>query len=57
MSSVDRSLSSYKNKKNVDEVKEVIQNKPIYEIVKVLEVFDNDVGKTIDAFVTGNCFL
>ena len=43
-------VSSTTNKK-VDEVKEVIQNKPDAEIVKVLEYFDNDVGKTIDAFV------
>lgn len=37
--------------KKVDEVKEVIQNKPDAEIQKVLEYFDFDVGNTIDAFV------
>lgn len=43
---------TYRNKKKMDEVKEIIQNKPDVEISRVLEYFDNDVGKCIDAFVT-----
>lgn len=43
---------STKNSKKVDEVKEVIQNKSDADIIKVLEVFDNDVAKTINAFMT-----
>jgi hypothetical protein len=37
----------------VNEVKEVAQNKSDADIAKVLEYFDNDVGKAIDAFVNG----
>ncbi len=44
---------SYKNSKKLDEVKEVIQNKPDADIIKVLEVYDNDVAKTINAFMNG----
>ena len=44
---------TFRNKKKIDEVKEIIQNKPDLEISRVLEYFDNDVGKCIDAFVTG----
>jgi hypothetical protein len=40
--------------KKVEEVKEVIQNRPDADIIKVLEVLDNDVGRTIDAFINGN---
>jgi hypothetical protein len=46
-------MSPFKQAKKVDEVKEVIQNKPDAEILKVLEHFDFDVGKTIDAFIKG----
>lgn len=42
---------TYRFSKKVEEVKEVIQNKPDTDIIKVLEYFDNDVGKTIDAFI------
>lgn len=41
----------YKIGKKVDEVKEVIMNRPDSDIIKVLEYYDYDVGKTIDAFV------
>lgn len=34
-------------------MKEVIQNRPNADILKVLEHFDNDVGKTISAFIEG----
>ena len=44
---------SFKLKQKLDEVKEVIQNKPEADIIKVLEFFENDVGKTIDAFING----
>ena len=47
---------TFRNKKKMDEVKEIIQNKPDLEISRVLEYFDNDVGKCIDAFVTGECW-
>lgn len=40
-----------RNSKKIEEVKEVIQNKPESDISKVLDYFENDVGKTIDAFV------
>jgi hypothetical protein len=46
------STKGYRNSKKVDEVREVCQNKPEAEISKVLEVFDNDVAKTINAFMT-----
>ena len=46
-----------KNSKKVDEVREVIQNRAEADIVKVLDVFDYDVGKTIDAFINGNDFF
>jgi hypothetical protein len=42
-----------KNSKKVEEVREVIQNRAESDIIKVLDVFDNDVGKTIDAFING----
>lgn len=45
------SSRAYRNNKKVEEVKEVIQNKSDAEIVKVLEYFENDVGKTINAFI------
>ncbi len=54
MASVTSSARSYKNNKKVEEVREVCQNRPEAEIIKVLEVFDNDVAKTIDAFMTGS---
>lgn len=41
-----------KNSKKIDEVKEVIQNKPDADIIKLLELFDNDVAKTINAFMS-----
>ncbi|CAF0763697.1 unnamed protein product [Brachionus calyciflorus] len=37
--------------KKISEVKEVIQNRTDMEIAKVLEYFEYDVGKSIDAFV------
>lgn len=40
-----------KSTKKIEEVKEVIQNKPETDIVKVLEVFDNNVGEVISAFL------
>jgi len=40
-----------KSNKKVDEVKEVIQNKPDADIAKILELFENDVAKTINAFM------
>jgi len=46
--------SNYRNERNnkkIEEVKEVIQNRPNAEILKVLDHFNNDVGKTISAFV------
>ena len=52
-SSSSMTAKSYKNAKKVDEVKEVIQNKPDADIVKVLEFYDNDVAKTINAFMNG----
>lgn len=45
---------SYKNSKKVDEVKEVCMNKSEADIVKILDIFDNDVAKTINAFMTDN---
>ena len=39
--------------KKINEVREVVQNRPEAEILKVLEFYDNDVGRTINAFVTG----
>ena len=47
------SSRNYRNSKKVDEVREVCQNKPEAEIIKILEVFDNDVAKTINAFISG----
>lgn len=41
-----------KSTKKIEEVKEVIPHKPETEIVKVLEVFNNDVGMAINAFLT-----
>lgn len=41
-----------KNNKKLQEVKEVIQNKSDNDIFKILEVFENDVSKTINAFMT-----
>jgi hypothetical protein len=41
-------------KKQIDEVKEVIQSKPDGDIVKVLDHYDYSVGKAIDAFVNGD---
>lgn len=52
MASITSSGRNYRNSKKVDEVREVCQNRPEAEVVKVLEVFDNDVAKTIDAFMT-----
>jgi hypothetical protein len=40
--------------KKINEVKEVIQNRPNNEIRKLLEYYDFDVGKTIEAFVSSN---
>ncbi len=48
---------NFKKSRKVDEVKEVCQNRPEADILKVLEVFDNDVAKTIDAFMTGELFI
>jgi hypothetical protein len=39
--------------KKVEEVKEVIQNRTDADIIKVLEMLDNDVGRAIDAFING----
>lgn len=49
------SSKSYNNKNNkkLQEVKEVIQNKSDNDISKILEVFGNDVSKTISAFMAG----
>ena len=44
---------NFRNSRKVDEVREVIQNKPEAEILKVLEYFNYDVGKTINAFING----
>ena len=46
-----------KSTKKIEEVKEVIQNKPETDIVKVLEVFDNNVGEVISAFLAGKLLL
>lgn len=46
-------LKTYRYKNKVEEVKEVIQSKSDNDIIKVLEYFENDVGKTIDAFING----
>lgn len=57
MTSSSANAKNYnKNYKKIEEVREVIQNKPESDIIKVLEYFDNDVGKTIDAFLSGNFF-
>ena len=57
MTSSSANTKNYnKNYKKIEEVREVIQNKPESDIIKVLEYFDNDVGKTIDAFLSGNLF-
>jgi hypothetical protein len=37
----------------INEVKEVVQNRPDADIAKVLEALDTDVGRAIDAFITG----
>lgn len=52
MTSSTMTSKGYRNNKKIDEVKEVIQNKPDADIVKILELFDNDVAKTINAFMT-----
>ena len=58
MTSSSSNTKNYiKNHKKIDEVREVIQNKPESDIVKVLEYYDYDVGKTIDAFLNGKCSL
>ena len=57
MTSTNKTTKTFRNKKKIDEVKEIIQNKPDIEISRVLEYFDNDVGKAIDAFVTGESTL
>jgi hypothetical protein len=46
-------MKTYRYKNKVEEVKEVIQSKSDTDIIKVLEYFENDVGKTIDAFING----
>lgn len=48
---------SAKITQKLNEVKEVIQNKPDADIIKVLEYFDYDVGETINSFVNGNYLL
>lgn len=52
-SNITMASKSYKNSKKVDEVKEVCMNKSEADIVKILDIFDNDVAKTINAFMTG----
>lgn len=54
MSSKLNSGKLAKVSKKVQEVKEVVQNRPDADIIKVLEYYDNDVRKTLDAFVNGN---
>lgn len=49
---VNNNKNYNKNSKKIDEVREVIQNKPEADIIKVLDFFDNDVSKTIDAFLS-----
>jgi hypothetical protein len=56
MSSAKTIISNYRYKNKVEEVKEVIQSKSDLDIIKVLEYFENDVGKTIDAFINGKTF-
>lgn len=45
-------LRQPKISKKIDEVKEVVQNRSNVDIAKVLEHFEYNVGKAIDAFVT-----
>jgi hypothetical protein len=56
MASNNRGLNN-KNNKQLQEVKEVIQNKSDADINKILEVFNNDVSKTINAFMSGKIFF
>lgn len=45
-------LRQPKISKKISEVKEVVQNRSDVDIAKVLEYFEYDVGKSIDAFVS-----